>query len=355
MERKLVTIQKISEITPIQGADKIETATVLGWKSVVSKNEHKVGELIVFVEIDSLFPENTPEVEFLRESKWRVRTRRFKQQISQGLVLSLSVLNGKKFSDDTRENPTYEWKEGQDVTSLLGVSKYEPYIPPNLAGEVKGLFPGFLVKSDQVRAQILRPLLEKYKGTKCSVSEKIDGSSVTFFIKGTEFGVCSRNLELKETPENTIWKWVRQHDIENKLKEWRTANGDKDLAIQGEIIGPGINGNTLNLKYIDVYFYDAFDIATYKYYDVNTFKIILENKLKLKTVPIVYYDFTLIDNIDELVKLSIGKSKINVTGEREGIVVRPITEIYDTTVMDENNGRITFKIINQEYLLKHEK
>jgi len=347
-ERHLATIQKIAKLEKHENADTLEIARVLGWQCVVKKGEFKENQLIVFFEVDSLLPE-LPELEFMRDKKFRVRTIKLRGQFSQGLIMPLSILDGKKFPDDTRENPIYEWREGQEVTGLLGVKKYEPYIPPNLAGEIKGNFPGFLQKSDQTRAQILRPLLEKYKGLKCSISEKIDGSSVTFYIRDGEFGVCSRNLELKETKENSIWKWARKYDVENKLRQL-----NKNVAIQGEIVGPGINKNTLALTYLDIYFYDAFDIATYKYYDLNDFKVLVENKLKLKTVPIISYDFQLIDNIDELVKLSIGPSVINPKGIREGIVVRPLIEIYDTTVMEENNGRISFKVLNPEYLIKFE-
>lgn len=348
MTRKLATIQKILKLEKHENADSLEIARVLGWQCVVKKGEFKEGELIVYFEVDSLLPE-LPQFEFLRDKKYRIKTIKLRGQFSQGLIMPLSILDGLKFPDDTRENPVYEWTEGQEVTTLLGVTKHEPYVSPNLAGEVKGTFPGFLQKSDQTRVQILRPLLEKYKGIKCSVSEKLDGASVTLFIKDGEFGVCSRNLELRETEINSIWKWARKNDVENKLKEL-----NKDVAIQGEIVGPGINKNTLGLKYIDVYFYDAFDIKTFKYYNLNEFKTLIENKLKLKTVPIISYDFILIDNIDELVKISIGKSKINLEGMREGIVIRPLEEIYDCSVMEDNNGRITFKVVNPFYLIEND-
>jgi RNA ligase (TIGR02306 family) len=346
--RKLATIQRISKLEPHTNADTLEIARILGWQCVVKKGEFNEGDLIVYFEVDSLLPE-LPEFDFMKDRKYRVRTIKLRGQFSQGLIMPLSILDGKKFPDDTRENPIYEWKEGQEVTSLLGVKKYEPYIPPHLAGEIKGNFPAFLQKSDQTRVQVLRPLIEKYKGTNCVMTEKIDGSSVTFYIRDGEFGVCSRNLELKETEDNSIWKWARKNDVEEKLKSL-----NRNIAIQGEIVGPGINKNTLQLTYINVYFYDAFDIDTYKYIDFNEFKTILEDKLKLKTVPVVSYDFKLIDNIDDLIELSIGNSKINKEGMREGIVIRPITEIYDVEVMEDNNGRVTFKVVNPEYLLKYE-
>jgi RNA ligase (TIGR02306 family) len=347
-ERKLASIQKILKLEPHSNADTLEVARVLGWQTVVKKGEFKEDERVCFFEVDSIVPE-LPEFEFMRDKKFRVRTIKLRGLFSQGLIMPLSILNGKKFPDDTRENPLYDFKEGMDVTSLLGVKKYEPYIPPNLAGEVKGNFPSFIQKSDQTRVQVLRPLLEKYKGLKCSVSEKIDGASATFYVKDGEFGVCSRNLELKETEKNTIWKLARKYDIENKLKALK-----KDIAIQGEVVGAGINKNTLHLTHVDIYFYDAFDIATFKYYDLNAFKVILENELKLKTVPVISYDFTLIDNIDELVQMAIGKSKINLEGMREGIVVRPLYEVYDTIVMPDNNGRVSFKVLNNEYIIKYE-
>lgn len=349
MTRKLASIQKILSTKSIEGADKIELCQVLGWQCVIPKGEFKADDLIVFIEIDSILPE-LPEVEFLRQDKFRIRTKKFKGQISQGLVMPLSILKGKKFPEDTRENPVYEWKEDQEVTALLGIKKYEPYIPPNLAGEVKGNFPGIMPKSDETRIQILRHLLDKYKGTKCFVSEKLDGSSVTFFINQGEFGVCSRNLELKETPDNSIWKFARKNDIENKL---RALN--RNISIQGEFIGPGINKNSLKLTYHNVYFFNAFDIDKQEYFNLNDFKRLIENVLLLKTVPIINYDYILGDNIDELVKLSIGKSVINKEADREGIVVRSIKEIRDSELVNDITfGRLSFKVVNPEYLLKNE-
>lgn len=348
MVRHLVTIQRINKIEKHENADALEIARVLGWQCIIRKGEFKEGDLIIYLEVDSLCPA-LPMFEFLRDKKFRIKTIKLRGMFSQGLIMPLSTLDGLKFPDDTRENPRYEFVEGQDITSLLGVTKYEPYVAPNMSGEVKGNFPCFIQKSDQTRVQILRPLLEKYKGLKCSISEKLDGSSVTFFIKDGEFGVCSRNLELKETLDNAIWKWARLNDVENKLKSL-----NRNIAIQGEIVGPGINKNTLKLTFIDVYFYDAFDIDKFKYLNLNEFKTVLENELKLNTVPIVMFDFILQDNIDDLVKMSIDKSKINKEGMREGIVIRPINEIYDCSVMEDNNGRISFKVINPEYLLRND-
>jgi RNA ligase (TIGR02306 family) len=348
--RKLATIQRILGLEKHPNADTLEIAKLndVAWSCLVKKGEFKIGDLVVFLEIDSLLPE-LPEWEFLKDKKYRIKTIKLRGVISQGLIMPLSVLEGKKFPDDTRENPTYEWKEGMDISAILGVKKYESYIPPNLAGEIKGNFPGFIPKSDETRIQILRPLLEKYKGTKCYISEKIDGSSCTFFIKDGEFGVCSRNLELKETPENSIWKLARKYNIESNLKQT-----NRNIAIQAEIVGPGINKNTLKLNTVDLYFFNAFDIDSQKYLDLTEFKVLIENILKLKIVPIIKYDYVLEDKIDKLIENANGESSINKEGPREGIVIRPIKEIVDNTLENLNFSRVSFKVINPEYLLKYE-
>ena len=111
--RKLATVQKISKVEKIENADKIEKVYVNGWEVVVKKGEFKENDLIVFVEIDSIVPER-PEFEFLRDRKFRIRTVKLRKQISQGLVCPLSILPNKK------------WKEGDDVTDILGVKKYDP-------------------------------------------------------------------------------------------------------------------------------------------------------------------------------------------------------------------------------------
>ena len=167
--RKLVTIQKISDLKPIENADAIECAGVLGWHVVVKKGEFKIGDPCVYFEIDSLLPV-VSEFAFLSKSGvkksyadgkeyegYRLKTIRLRGQISQGLCLPISILDGKKYPTDSRKNPVYQ--TGTDVTSLLGVVKYEPVIPANLSGQAKGLFPGFIPKTDETRIQFCPKVL----------------------------------------------------------------------------------------------------------------------------------------------------------------------------------------------------
>ena len=241
MERKLATIRRIKEILPIEGADKIELAAVDGWRVVVAKDvQHKIGDLVIYCEIDSFLPIRE-EFEFLRKSSYkkmgdqegfRLRTTKMKGQISQGLILPISVLN----PPDT--NIYVQPFEGLDVTEMLDIVKYEPPILANLAGKVKGLFPSFLVKTDEERVQNIAveySALRFQSKHQFYVTEKLDGSSATFYINNGEFGVCSRNLELLETENNSFWKVARELKLEENLR----ALG-KSICLQGELIGDGI-------------------------------------------------------------------------------------------------------------------
>jgi len=343
--RKLASIQKIKSLSAIPNSDNLELAQVLGWQTVVHKGEFKEGELIIYFEVDSFIPVR-PELEFLRKSclkktdfgeGFRIKTIRLRGIVSQGLVMPLSILNDKDYESDV--------KEGDEVTELLGVKQYQPPMPACLKGLVKGSFPNFAPRSDETRAQLLQDVLTRHKGIKCYVTEKIDGTSSSYFIKDGEFGVCSRNLEMLDN-DNAYWKIAKELEIEKKL---RSLN--KNIMLQGEIFGTGIQENPLKLDKKKVLFFNAFDIDSYKYYDYLEFFALMQ-QLGLETVPIITANYTLIDDINELVKFATAKSMINPKVWREGIVIRPIKEVMDMQLAQGfGNGRLSFKVINPEYLI----
>ncbi len=335
--RKLATIQRIKALEPIENADAIEKATVLGWQLVVKKGDFQVGDLVVYCEIDCLMPDR-PVFEFLKPRGMRVRTIRLRGQISQGICFPLSILP-----------PDFEIAEDADCTEVLDIEKYEPPMPACLSGIAKGKFPSFIPKTDETRVQVLQRVLDKYKGTKCYVTEKVDGSSGTFFLNKGEFGVCSRNLELLEDEENSFWKVARQMDIENKLHSL-----NRNFAIQGELIGEGIQDNKLKLRGQTVRFFNAFDIDRFEYLPYEQF-FELMNQLELPTVPLITADYELENDIDSIIRMATIKSKIRPDVWAEGIVIRPLNESLDLLLSNENfnNGRVSFKAINPEFLLKY--
>ena len=344
MERKLASVRVISNIQPIPNADKIELVTVDGWNVVVAKDVgHKVGDLVIYCEIDSFLPIRE-EFEFLRKSSYkkmgdvegfRLRTVKLRGQVSQGLILPMSVLN----PPDTNIYVTPF--EGLDVTEMLDIVKYEPPIPAELAGKVKGAFPSFIPKTEEFRIQNLTKEYEEWKYQskhQFYVTEKLDGSSATFYVKDGEFGVCSRNLELLETEGNTFWKVARELDLENKMKSL-----GKNISLQGELIGEGIQGNPYKLKGQTIRFFTGYDIDKRERIGFIHFTVMIMD-MGLGYVPVLNqeFGFMLPDTIEEMLQYAEGKSALNPDTEREGVVVRSM------------DGSISFKAISNKFLLNHE-
>jgi len=335
--RKLASIQKIKSLTPIEGADAIEKATVLGWQLVVKKGEFNVGDLAVYCEIDSVMPDK-PEFEFLKPRGMKIKTVRLRGQVSQGICFPLSILPN-----------DFEIIEDADCTDVLGITKYEPPIPANLSGIAKGKFPSFIPKTDEIRVQVLQKVLDKYKGEKCYITEKVDGSSATYYINNQEFGVCSRNLEWLDDDENSYWKVAKQMNIEQKLRSL-----GKNFSLQGELLGEGIQSNKLKLRGQTVMFFNAFDIDKYEYLNFNDFSNLLK-QLDLPMVPLVALDYELENDIEAIIKRSTLKSLVNKDVWAEGIVIRSHQAPNDPNLINENlsNGILSFKAINPEFLLKY--
>ena len=351
--RKLVTIRKISEIKPIEGADRIELAKIDGWQCVVRKGEFNVGELGVYFEIDSFIPIKGI-YEFLRKSCYkkmqdgsegfRLRTAKFKKQLSQGLLLPISTFPDDVFPDEV--------KEGEEVTERLEVKLYQPPVPAQLSGTVKGVFPGYISKSDQERIQNLPEYFTDYKNIEFEESEKIDGSSCTMFFNEGEFGVCSRNLELKEDETNTLWRIARKLKMKTLLE-----NVSKNVAIQGEMVGEGIQKNSLKLKGQQFYIYDIYDIDNKRYMtpdERGEFIELMKTKDaspdidgKLKHVSITNNKIKIFetqDTMEKLIEYAKGKTVINKETNKEVVIFKSHTL--------HGGNTISFKVINNDYLLK---
>lgn len=361
IKRKLATIERISEINPIPEADAIERATVRGWNIVVKKDEHKPGDLIIYCEIDSVMPERE-EFEFLRPRGFRVRTIKLRGQVSQGIIFPLEILEKVGKFQSVCGDPRWEELlllnntldngdnaipiiEGEDVTDALGVTKYDPPIPAELSGQVKGNFPSHSIKTDEERIQNLIDHYEDYKREEWIATEKVDGTSMTASIFNGEFGISSRNLELKESETNSFWKIARAINLEEKMRKYMAENELEALTLQGELIGEGIQKNKYKLKGQKVLWFRAFDPVKYQFFPYENF-LIKMHLMGLETVPIVDTNFKLPEKYEDLILYADGESKLCPTA-REGIVFVAKNPSYN------DNGRLSFKVISNKFILKH--
>ena len=301
MTRKLASIRRIADIQPIDGADAIEVATIDGWKVVVKKGEFTIGDLAVYIEIDSWVPhelapflsKGSEPREYNGVKGERLRTIRLRGQVSQGLLLGLDVLakdalyNEKTKRFVNKEYLVVETQEGEDVTEHLDIQKWEAPIPAQLQGQAAGMFPTSLIpKTDQERIQNCfgeiqkrskrfatekvwnaetqtleeHPVVipEDFQEPTYEVTMKLDGSSCTIFRWEGELRVCSRNLELKINDENKDNTFVA---MALKIGD-RIPNG---FAFQGEVMGPGIQGNREGFTEHKFFVFDVFDIKYHGY------------------------------------------------------------------------------------------
>lgn len=326
MERKLASVQKVLEVNPIEGADKIEQIKVLGWSLVAKKGEFNPGSKCVFFEIDSVLPEKEWS-EFMRPSNFRVKTRKMKGCLSQGLALPLS----------TWSVWDSEVEVGMDLTKRLEVTKYEP--PTALGLDIAGVFPYFIPKTDEMRIQSVPEVLEEMKGKEWYYSIKLDGTSGTYAKYQGEFYECSRNYRMK--PNCKYYGPIAQkYKLEEKLPE--------GYAVQGEIVGESIQKNKLNIKGLDYFVFNVFDITEQRYLNLKGMQKFCVD-YGLQTVPILIPQnpFWQDETIGSLLQLAEGKYD-NTSNEREGIVIRPIEETYSSVL----NGRLSFKAISNKFLLK---
>jgi RNA ligase (TIGR02306 family) len=339
--RKLATIECIRSVKPIPNADNLDVVQVRGWDVVTQRQEFQEGDLAVYFEIDSFLPIR-PEFEFLRKSSFKVmgaeegfrlRTVKLRGQISQGLVLP--VKNIPELADR-------DWTVGDDVTELLGVQRYEPPIPVALAGQIKGAFPGLIRKTDQERIQNLwEDYHQAFQDLEFEETVKLDGTSMTVYCHAGNVGVCSRNWELQQTAGNTLWQVATQLELLDRLPPLQ-----RNLAVQGELMGPGIQGNKEKLAKVAWFVFDIWDLDRQQYLGAAERNDLVAT-LGLQQVPVVTPAipvFSAFPTLEALLDHAAGPSLH--AAQREGLVYKSLQAVEGEI--------ISFKVISNQWLLKHE-
>ena len=316
MTRKLASLQKITAIRPIEGADKIVAADVLGWTVVVGKDEFKVGDIAVYFEVDSWLDASNPAFAGFEQrfTNWgtkrgmRLKTIKLRKQLSQGLLMPLSKFP--QLADMHEGSPDMNAEVGLDVTDILKIEKWESAEEmrannPSTANHSRA-FPWFLRKTDQERVQNrIDAIAQTPDDETFEVTVKLDGSSMTVYyvgkkspmfetllaereerevaklgffkkavyklsrtlglVKRPEYlaGVCSRKVELPLDGDNHFSAYVREHGVVEKILA--TASPSDALAFQGELIAPSIQKNHEKVAGYEWHVFDVFDIEKNEY------------------------------------------------------------------------------------------
>lgn len=383
--RKLSTIRKIATLTPIDGADKIETAHIDGWTVVVGKGEFEVGQEVLFFEIDSMLPLENPLFSFLEPRGvkelngiryHRLKTAKLRGQISQGLIIPIP---------DVIKNPEHD----VDYSEQLGVVKYEP--PVSLRGNFRA-WPEWISHTDEERVQNFdNKVLQAFLDTSSSFvpTEKIDGTSCTIWcrsdlINSLEFGVCSRRYGLEYDENDVYWKMATTPIIKynnglcspidylrNKYDELLKDDQKHNLVLQGEIFGEGIQSNPLGVKGQHIRFFNLIVDG-----ELKSLLDIEADFPELKDVWVPVHEYDLPQSVEDIISLPDGiTSKVpeaQPNRQIEGFVWRNVRKPYldvkkdidwskipedkRELVMEKektNKIRASFKAISNKYLLKH--
>ena len=402
-ERELAYVVHIDNIIPIEGADRVEQAIVGGWHIMVRKGQFQIGDLAIYFEIDSKVPEK-PEFEFLAAKHYKVKTQKYFKGtvISQGLLMSAEDFGwenttGGQFADDApiikRPDGSY-LTEGDFLTKELGVTYAEAEDNKRKANSAdkykkmaqrrpeifrkswarwmmkrewgkkvmffffgkkkdkKGSWPSWVKKTDEERIQNMTWILEDK--TPWYATEKIDGTSTTFTMKGfgrkREFYICSRNVVFDKPDKvcfydtNVYLEMAAKYNIEKVLAD--LLNTFKDVfeyvTIQGETYGAGIQKRDYGIDYHDFMAFNlivGYKDGRVKRYNPKEMTIML-SKYNIPCVPIVSQEFILPDSVEELLDIATDKSAID-GGMREGLVFRSA------------DGVQSFKAVSNEFLLKY--
>ena len=345
--RKLASIQSVISVEPIEGADKIELAHVLGWQCVVNKNQMRPGDKVVYFEIDSFLPVNE-KFEFLRASSYRktdlmgegfrLRTMKFRGQVSQGLLLPITAFP--EIAPDI--------EIGTDVSELLGVKKWEIEEAASSGGTIIGSLPMDVPKTDETRVQADPELIGEFAGLEYYISTKIDGSSHSVSVDADGFHVTGHNYEYKNDGASGFYELVKRDGIEEKVTDYAKRNGLQLFTIQGEFCAPGIQKNRLKLARPEWYVFtiriNGKRVGLRKMQDICS-------ELGLNMVPIEEVDTDLpskYPTVDALLARADGEYPNG--GRKEGIVIRPTEPVFSKRI----SGALSMKVVSNKYLLKNE-
>ena len=386
-QRELAYVVKIDNIIPIDGADRVEQAVVGGWHIMVRKGQFKIGDKADYFEIDSKVPEREPYM-FLADKHFKIKTQKYFKGtvISQGLLMAFEDFD---WAEDKYEVGTFLTKElgvtyavEEDNKRKSNITKYDKMyqrhldlfkkykilrkiFKTNIGKKILFIFlgkkrdtrnwPAWVVKTDEERVQNMPFLFPGDPDKKWVVTEKIDGTSTTFTMKGRkkkeEFYICSRNVNFDkpEKAENCFYEtnvyieMAEKYNMESVLRNILENHPEFEfVTIQGETYGANIQKRDYGLTGHD---FMAFNLI-FGYKDGRVERLnpidmtsILVNTYNIPCVPVLD-TIILPETMDEMIAYANGKSLVD-GGMREGVVLRTL------------DGVESFKSVSNDFLIKY--
>lgn len=333
---RLATVERVVAKTSIDNAENIELVTVLGWQCVTKKGEFQIGDMGVYIPIDTTVDTNMECFAFLQDNKKpnaraRIRTARIRGVFSQGLFLPLQKVG------------LHDVEEGLDVTDMLGVLKYEKEAEPEFRGrnDTIGEFPKHLIAiTDEYNLQTKHLCLREFEGLETYITLKMDGSSMTIIKEGDGITVCSRRFIINDS--TVMSQYVKSREIHTRMMAY-----GKNLAIQGEFCGPKVNGNRMRLKEYRFFVFTVKDLDNHRLLGLNETQVVCKD-LGLEMVPVLetfhYSDAWSLDKFREYAN-NVYYDVPGVKVHAEGIVIRPVVPVYSPYL----GKSLSFKVINQFY------
>ena len=368
MSRKLASVQTVKAIKPIEGADRIEVVQILNWDCVARKGEYQVGDKVIYFEIDSLLPD-IPAFEFLKGSSWsqklnkyKISTHKFRNQISQGLVIPYEQIKDLMVQINGEIDFRIDYPEGEDLTELFKIEKYEPPVSNGALGDIIN-HEWYIPKTDEERIQVcaadvLPAYMNSEQGDWYS-SIKLDGTSCTVGLFDDAFLIGGRNQFYKD--ENmytqTVNKYAFDGNIKNKFEYYQAVNGIY-VAFQGELCGPGIQGNKLGLKEKEWFVFNAFVSKTGKngsYVKCDLLYMLkLCEEFGLKHVPLIDAEDKFKFDPEETVDNTVEKllKYVDDIKYRKYFEDASPNQIAEGVVFRTEDMTYSFKVVSNKYLLK---
>lgn len=346
--RRLARVELIQSINPILGRDRIELAQIQGWTVVVQKGLFSEGSLCLYVEPDAFLPAEPPWSELVSSYSparphpitghigHRVKVAKIAGQPSYGLAVPLFLV----------EHRLGNFQIGEDLSDRLGITLWETPPPAILNGQTRGPWPYWIIKTDEERVQNIPDWVVENLTIEPDwyATEKLDGASITIYRDGDEYGVCSRNMNLKPDPPTRYWQTALEYRLHDLIRE--CFPNEPLVALQGELIGPNIQKNPLRLKTHEIALFNLQigpDRIPFNQWPEPIQMLSVPHRKDILPTP---NKKTLLNQTTNI------RSQINPEVQAEGIVWRRLNHTTTTNPTTQEILPASFKVINFNYLIK---